>query len=59
MCRSQDEATTLSKHPAPFAYLLAHKRYWLAPIVVAVLIVGGLVALSVASPLSPFIYPMF
>ncbi len=40
-------------------YLLAHKRWVLVPIVLALLIVGLLVAISVASPLSPFIYPMF
>ncbi len=40
-------------------YLLAHRRWWLVPIVLSVVIVGLLVALSVASPLSPFIYPLF
>ncbi|HEV8246581.1 MAG TPA: DUF5989 family protein [Polyangiaceae bacterium] len=42
-----------------FGYLLAHRRYWLIPLIIAILAVGALVAISVASPLSPFIYPMF
>jgi hypothetical protein len=40
-------------------YLFAHKRWILVPIVVALVIIGVLVAVSVASPLSPFIYPLF
>jgi hypothetical protein len=40
-------------------YLLAHRRWWLVPIVIALIVVGLLVALAVASPLSPFIYPLF
>jgi hypothetical protein len=31
----------------------------LVPVVVALLLVGLLVALSMAKPLSPYIYPMF
>lgn len=41
------------------AYLAAHRRWWLLPIVIAVVVAGALVAFSAASPLSPFIYPMF
>ena len=40
-------------------YLIAHRRWWLVPVVLALVVVGFLVALSVASPLSPFIYPLF
>jgi hypothetical protein len=42
-----------------FGYLRAYRRYWLIPLLVAVLLVGALIAFSVMSPLSPFIYPMF
>jgi hypothetical protein len=40
-------------------YLIAHRRWWLVPIVLALVLVGVLVALAAASPLSPFIYPLF
>lgn len=40
-------------------YLWSHRKWWLVPVVLALLVVGMLVALSQASPLSPFIYPLF
>jgi hypothetical protein len=40
-------------------YVLAHRRWMLVPIVLALVLIGLLVAMSTASPLSPFIYPMF
>ena len=42
-----------------FGYLRTHRRYWLLPLVIAVLAVGALITLSITSPLSPFIYPLF
>jgi len=41
-----------------FDYLRYHKRWWLAPIIVAVLLVGVFLLLS-SSALAPFIYPLF
>ena len=41
------------------AYLWEGKKFWLLPIIAALLIVGGLVVVSEMSPLSPFIYPFF
>ena len=41
------------------AYLWEGKKFWLVPIVAALLLVGGLVIVSEMSPLSPFIYPLF
>jgi uncharacterized membrane protein YqhA len=40
-------------------YLLAHKRWVLVPVILAIVLVGLIVAVSAASPLSPFVYPMF
>jgi hypothetical protein len=40
-------------------YLLARKAWWILPIVLALILVFLLAALSAASPLAPFIYPMF
>lgn len=41
------------------AYLWDGKKFWLLPIIAALLIVGALVVVSEMSPLSPFIYPFF
>jgi hypothetical protein len=35
------------------------RKFWLVPILGALLLVGGLVIVSETSPLSPFIYPFF
>jgi hypothetical protein len=41
------------------AYTWEGKRFWLVPILAALLLVGGLMVVSSSSPLSPFIYPFF
>ena len=38
--------------------LLRHKKWWLAPIVILLVLVGLLVVLG-GGPLSPFLYPLF
>lgn len=40
-------------------FLWEGRKFWLIPIVAALLLVGGLVLFSQTSPLSPFIYPFF
>lgn len=40
-------------------YMWEGRKFWLLPILAALLIVGGLVVVSESSPLSPFIYPFF
>lgn len=40
-------------------FLWEGRKFWLAPIVAALLLVGALVIFSQTSPLSPFIYPFF
>lgn len=35
------------------------RKFWIVPIVAALLLVGALVVFSEMSPLSPFIYPFF
>ncbi len=42
-----------------FLYLRDRKKYWLAPVIVALLILGILVIFSAGSPLAPFIYSLF
>lgn len=41
------------------AYIWEGRKFWILPIVAALLLVGGLVVVSELSPLSPFIYPFF
>lgn len=40
------------------AMLREHRRWWLTPIVLVLLLVGLLLVLS-ATPLGPFLYPLF
>jgi hypothetical protein len=40
-------------------YIWEGRKFWLIPIVAALVLVGALVLFSEASPLSPFIYPFF
>lgn len=45
-------------HPRDLARLAwRHRRFWLAPVVAALLLVGVLAALSATRPVGPFIYP--
>lgn len=39
-------------------FLKHNKKWWLTPILLAILLIGGLVLLS-SSALAPFIYPLF
>lgn len=40
-------------------FLLARKKYWLAPILLAMLLVGFLIVFSKGSAVAPFIYTVF
>jgi hypothetical protein len=43
-----------------FYYMKVYKRWWLAPMLVVILLLGGLVAISQTAPIiSPFIYTLF
>jgi len=41
------------------AYMSARKKWWLAPILVVLLIFGGLLILAQGSAIAPFIYTVF
>jgi len=41
------------------AYMSARKKWWLAPILLALLIFGGLLILGQGSAIAPFIYTVF
>lgn len=40
-------------------YLRERKKFWLAPILIALLILGALLVFSGGSAVSPFIYSLF
>ena len=40
-------------------FLKVRKKWWLAPIVIALVLVGALIVLSEGSALAPFIYTLF
>ena len=42
-----------------WAFLRTRKKYWLAPIMVMMLVLGGLVVLTQGSAVAPFIYALF
>ena len=42
-----------------FKFLRVRKKLWLAPIVIVMLILGGLLVLAQGSLVAPFIYTLF
>ncbi len=40
-------------------YLKVRKKWWLAPILIFLLLLGGLIILTQGSALAPFIYSLF
>jgi hypothetical protein len=40
-------------------FLRVRKKFWLLPIILAMLLVGGLLVLAQGSALAPFIYTLF
>ncbi len=40
-------------------FLRERKKYWLLPIVLALLLLGVLIVLTANSALAPFLYPLF
>jgi hypothetical protein len=42
-----------------WAYMKVRKKYWLIPIIVMMVVFGGLVILTKGSAVAPFIYTIF
>jgi hypothetical protein len=40
-------------------FLRARKKYWLVPIILVLLLFGGLIVLSQGSAVAPFIYTLY
>lgn len=61
--KTQAKFQTQSEQPAPgivvefWEFLCHNKKWWLAPIIIALLLIGLLVFIS-GSGLAPFIYPI-
>ena len=54
-----NEATLMEFLKELWAFLRARKKLWLAPIVIVMLILGGLLILAQGSVVAPFIYTLF
>jgi len=39
--------------------MLARKKFWLIPVIVLMVLIGGLVVMSQGSAVAPFIYTLF
>ena len=42
-----------------FDFMRTRKKYWLAPIIIVLLLFGGLIVLTQGSAVAPFIYTLF
>ena len=42
-----------------WSFLVVRKKFWLVPILIALVVFGGLAVLSQGSALAPFIYTIF
>lgn len=42
-----------------WAFLRARKKYWLLPVLIMMVLLGGLVVLTQGSAIAPFIYTIF
>jgi len=42
-----------------FSFFLNHKRWWLTPMIAALLVLGVLIMLAQSSAIAPFIYTLF
>ncbi len=42
-----------------WAFMKVRKKFWLAPIILILLLLGGLIVLTQGSAVAPFIYTLF
>jgi hypothetical protein len=42
-----------------FSYMKARKKWWLAPVILVLVLVGGLLVLAQGTAVAPFIYTVF
>ena len=42
-----------------WGFMKARKKFWLAPIIIVMLLLGGLIVMTQGSAVAPFIYTLF
>lgn len=42
-----------------WSFMREHKKFWLAPIIIVMVLLGGLIVLAQGSAVAPFIYTLF
>jgi hypothetical protein len=42
-----------------YSFMRVRKKYWLAPVLIMMLLLGGLLVLAKGSAVAPFIYTLF
>ena len=42
-----------------FGFMKENKKFWLAPVVIILVLLGGLIVLAEGSAIAPFIYTLF
>lgn len=42
-----------------WSYMLVRKKFWLAPIIILMVLLGSLIVLTQGSAIAPFIYTLF
>ena len=42
-----------------WSFLMARKKFWLAPILLVMVLLGGLIVLAQGSAVAPFVYTLF
>jgi len=42
-----------------WAFMRERKKFWLAPIIIVMMLLGALIVFAQGSALAPFIYPLF
>ncbi len=42
-----------------WAFMRENKKFWLAPIIIVMVLLGGLIVLAQGSAVAPFIYTLF
>ncbi len=40
-------------------FMLSRKKYWLVPVMISMVVFGGLIVLAKGSAIAPFIYTLF
>ena len=42
-----------------YKFMIVHRKFWMAPIVVGLIVLGGLLIVAESTAIAPFIYAIF